>query len=173
MQLLYGNIHQNEGRQLFMNAILASDFLVKAKMLAWVDTSTHILIDTANFPILCSRLLRMAGSQRRPWRLARPQDIGNYHAFKECRWNDPNQPCCAICGQLILADPNARNFFAGVKDFNAARNRNYIQLTNADMHEYLAEGKCDWRSTYRARKYVHLSKYRTCFVIMMPIFVSL
>lgn len=115
----------------------------------------------------------MAGSQLPPWRLPRTQDIGNYYSFKECQWNEPNEPCCAICGQLILADPNARDFFKTVDDFNeASGNRNYIKLSTTQMHEYLAEGKCDWRSTYRARKYALLSKYPTCFVIMMPFNVS-
>ena len=114
----------------------------------------------------------MAGSPRRPWRLIRPQNPGNYYGFEDSQWNDKSKPCCAICGQLILADPNARNFFKEVEDFNEAPgNRNYIKLTISQMHEYLAEGKCDWRSTYRARKYISLSNYLTCFVDTMAILV--
>jgi hypothetical protein len=97
----------------------------------------------------------MAGSQRRPWRLVRPETPGNHHAFKDSLWNDPTEPSCAICGQLILADPNPRTFFSEVDNFNAASgNRDYIKLTVPDMHEFLAAGRCDWRSTYRAGKFV-------------------
>lgn len=104
----------------------------------------------------------MAGSRPRPWRLVRPQIPGNYYAFEDSQWNDPTQPCCAVCGQLILPDPNARTFFSQVDDFNAASgNKDYIKLTVTQMHEYLAEGQCDWRSTYRARKYILFSKYLT------------
>lgn len=112
----------------------------------------------------------MAKSQPLPWRLVRRRDPGNYFGFKESQWNDPAQPCCAICGQLILADPNARDFFRQVDDFNAdSSNKNYTKLTVAQMHEFLAERKCDWRSTYRASKYTLLPKYPICCVILIAI----
>lgn len=96
----------------------------------------------------------MARSQRRPWRLARNSTPGNFHGFKDSLWDDPDDPSCAICGQLILADPNARRFFDLVDDFNTASgNKFYIKLTVPKLHEFLADGQCDWRSTYRASKF--------------------
>lgn len=112
----------------------------------------------------------MAGSQPRSWRRLSPRSPGNYYGFEDSQWNDPAQPCCAICGQLILADPNARNFFSQVEEFDAASGRrNYIKLTVSQIHEFLAEKKCDWRSTYRASKYTLLSKFSTCFKTMIAI----
>ncbi|OKL62110.1 hypothetical protein UA08_02243 [Talaromyces atroroseus] len=65
------------------------------------------------------------------------------------QWANPALPCCILCGTRIECDENARDFFSQVPGLEPNSVR-YKILPEGELHSMLAEGKCQWKSAYRA-----------------------